>query len=1642
MAGQPVLFPFTTTLHSPGKFRPVHLRYLSYDPAKDVFISLLDKGDNRDIQTADLRDITAKLMEYFFTGISLPDSAFWVNLRPDGEDDIIDADLARTDIGKILLEADLELKKDVALSTSPNTPEGKEYWDRLYDKAGELWGQTEGLEIPALTRPWIVPGEIIIRETAESLYIYKATLKVMFEQDYLYRPAIDSGAGKNSTTYDFVDQRSKELNEYSTQLLRELVIPKISRLINADKRYAALRQVYYSLILAQWFKKHCDPDRARGNTLSGGYGVSITENQLVRRMNSKDLTSLTSKTAWSKTAYFKAYTKSFQNGEYNFQKRMTGLYGAKIIQYFSGGMDFSDVLPGLNSGQAGAAVTVIKGNPFNRLTVGPELKVAEISGAAENGQGFTISIMDNVLPLLKNNSLDGGKTDGDSAEVRRVDSFGDGGSATFGAIGSAAVRLDARNNSVWSSVAAQAGIAGLVLVIAVITALVSSSPFWVGLILPATVPFFAVLTIPHFVSWLAQKSEKVKEHKFLVTAELMLGAVMALNLLTGSGIAFFEPMGWFWHHAAEVWLNNSFTLPEVGGYFRASVLGLMFINAGLFAGGKDGLSHTLMTTAGKTVLATGAVGSAFMVIMSLAGFPGLLAIPYVIEVLAITAGASVLVPEMISGRALSASPKTQPPASQNKVYKEAAQETMVVAAAIFAGNEVKGNTPRKHDDTFMSDPIEYTPESLLKQWDAELTSRDGLFAADRLPTILNIAKHLINYSVLSKELVSQKNKMEEAYAITQRLTRLSAKTVEALLEEWRNNGLSPVDKERITYAVRYLIDIAKYSSEFEHALHAAAITTAMSNYYLPDSEWSERFMMMPVVRSLWGMRYSLKRSGKEFFSQFDKVAALGNNIEPHLYLQAEKKKQEIDGYFKSLNMSKTKENRFKVQQEFGGKREMSSRFYPLVLALWPFLSGILFILGLPLGVSLNPVGILTGLVTGLGVSIGLSWWHIRESFIDDFYNLQVNNFRALDSEFQRMAYSKDAAVSGSAQEGLIRKGWNSALSAFAREMNAVSPSADVVFVLTGSDPANQKRLRSIYSREISGIIRKDVPVILVSSEGEGSGNAMLDLYAYKHSEEFKQIKNANTRLKGITVERMRSVVLLGTRNVSNEPLPGGPVSLLNRSVKLFEFQIMNGYRGTQELQSRGRQGEIIIFTDGLYIGDIRPMGDITFLGSWMSQKQIQIQKFGLILADIRGGSRIRKFYEKMDFATIRNKLELASLRRYFDWSNPDKEQFLGFAGGLVVSFQDEQRYERFIGLMRTAKEHIAASKVLYPVHLALDILVPLIMLSNNEKIFTYFGTIHDNGNGKKVGDEEREFYHRLFESYAAAYKTDKQWFNLRAYIPFPGETEYVRMDGTGFQKEKLAELAAILDKIDGATKGIVLSGGPEVTPELQPRLDKPKRLQLIKGFFNEPRNAGKEFSVAQVSREVHGNEDRLWYARTYGDLEVLSAAGILSKHRSRDSEGYVRNYYSLQVTGLQDGGRIQVGPAVENPGGIDFRSLLVNGFIDGRGTGFSARIPEIIGWKQIERDVGFKPIQVLLRCAVVPSKNLVQGYLGSLSCLGRRSQYASMSVFCISEILRLEEESAVAADPEFINVLVNAERSSPVMDLQAELSRPRLFQLN
>jgi hypothetical protein len=265
---------------------------------------------------ADAQKSAKKNLEYFFIGLALPEQKFWVNLNPNSPDAMIDPALKRTDLGRIILAADLRLKKDVAALTNPKiSPEGREYWDKIYAKAEEL-----GLEnnIPVANRVWIIPEEAEVSEQGQQVTILNSRLRVCLESEYAQQPSNLSA-------------QQKELAEYSGQLMRELTLPALNEKVNESPSYADLRAAYRALVLAKWYKEK----------FSHRPG-SLVETAFVSAIEDSDVES-----GYEPSQIYQEYLTSLKNGEYKFSDTNYGRldFYLQVItrDYFCGGVDFNGI---------------------------------------------------------------------------------------------------------------------------------------------------------------------------------------------------------------------------------------------------------------------------------------------------------------------------------------------------------------------------------------------------------------------------------------------------------------------------------------------------------------------------------------------------------------------------------------------------------------------------------------------------------------------------------------------------------------------------------------------------------------------------------------------------------------------------------------------------------------------------------------------------------------------------------------------------------------------------------------------------------------------------------------------------------------------------------------------------------------------------------------------------------------------------------------------------------------------------------------------------------------------------------------------------------------------------------------------------
>jgi hypothetical protein len=238
----------------------------------------------------------------FFTWLALTPDKFWVNLNPTQPDQIMDSTFAKTDAGRVLLEADLTMKHDFAKTVNPKTALGARFWSAL--------GRVGGQPCMPVIRNWIVPNTAKVREQDGGIYILDAPLKV---NSVPYEGTIPGDQCRKTTAQREHDQR----------LVDTMIRPVVEKRVNTAPEYADLRRVYASRVAAEWVAQQ---DAVK----PGPYHDIIGSDDVSRWPLRYDK-------SWSEQDTYQRYLKSFNEGDYKFERRS----GNWLYTYSVGGVDFS-----------------------------------------------------------------------------------------------------------------------------------------------------------------------------------------------------------------------------------------------------------------------------------------------------------------------------------------------------------------------------------------------------------------------------------------------------------------------------------------------------------------------------------------------------------------------------------------------------------------------------------------------------------------------------------------------------------------------------------------------------------------------------------------------------------------------------------------------------------------------------------------------------------------------------------------------------------------------------------------------------------------------------------------------------------------------------------------------------------------------------------------------------------------------------------------------------------------------------------------------------------------------------------------------------------------------------------------------------
>ncbi|MBL8012802.1 MAG: hypothetical protein JNN05_03035 [Candidatus Omnitrophica bacterium] len=327
---------------------PILIKGLKIHPDNPLlFDFIIDSGHSKlDRQSKEFKDEAEKLIKYFLAALTFKDEELWVNLSPYEKDRIIPDALAKTELGRDMLAQDYILKQLTASLVYPEKQLGKTFWDKIYAKAKEKFGTTD-VPVDSFNKVWIVADKAKVLERSNAGYVVRAHLKVLMDEDYValsnqkerakflvptrnlalakgspasQNPSVPAGS---QGTGALGAKNNGTVNKIGSQIVREIIIPEIEKEVNEGKNFAPIRQIYYSMILAAWYKQ------------------AIKDALLNRVYSNKTKTGgILSDDPKVKEKIYQQYLEAFQKGVFNYIKEDVDAVSQQIIprKYFSGGM--------------------------------------------------------------------------------------------------------------------------------------------------------------------------------------------------------------------------------------------------------------------------------------------------------------------------------------------------------------------------------------------------------------------------------------------------------------------------------------------------------------------------------------------------------------------------------------------------------------------------------------------------------------------------------------------------------------------------------------------------------------------------------------------------------------------------------------------------------------------------------------------------------------------------------------------------------------------------------------------------------------------------------------------------------------------------------------------------------------------------------------------------------------------------------------------------------------------------------------------------------------------------------------------------------------------------------------------------------
>ncbi|MFA6614120.1 MAG: hypothetical protein WCS83_04990, partial [Endomicrobiia bacterium] len=252
----------------------------------------------------------------------------------------------------------------------------------------------------------------------------------------------------------------------------------------------------------------------------------------------------------------------------------------------------------------------------------------------------------------------------------------------------------------------------------------------------------------------------------------------------------------------------------------------------------------------------------------------------------------------------------------------------------------------------------------------------------------------------------------------------------------------------------------------------------------------------------------------------------------------------------------------------------------------------------------------------------------------------------------------------------------------------------------------------------------------IVKDGLGTGIGFTQAIQYLKDENLDSSKKQKKDIKTVIIDiDSGNKDILSSKNL--------PLQFNGRNITPLELAVLNGIRSCHKFQNSG--GIAVIDPGNIYIGNMVPTGDITFISSAVNIKEIQNHQMSLVIKEYP--DKLEQIYYGFNPDKIADIVERKGIeyKNYYNFDNQEIKQFEVITGNILIKFDNADNYSNFVNFILAIGNY--AKQGTKRINLIQHIFVPFIRANHHSKVQSYFAKTRP----KNETAAERNFFLGLAE---------------------------------------------------------------------------------------------------------------------------------------------------------------------------------------------------------------------------------------------------------------------------------------------------------